>query len=284
MPVAGGGFDQCDTAQAAVAGGRLLVVAVDGVQAANDKPQLEPMLEKSGALPADLGAPETGLADAGCFSAANVAACAAAGIEPLIAMGRQPHHPALAERFATTPSAPENPTPVEAMAHRLETPEGGPLYAQRKHTPEPVFGIVKSALGFRQFSLRGLEGARRVESSDHGVEPEANVRPRRRLNKGSRAKRRAKHRRRQPITTGNSATRHRLGGHRAQLQKNSIQAHKFGTCQHRAWANPEGLRSRSFHCRWGDTSREDNSSDRRNRVRRSHLLSIPVDACARFIY
>lgn len=160
MPVAGGGFDQCYNAQAAVAAGSLLVVAVDVVQAANDKQQVEPMLGKIGALPDDLGAPETLLADAGYFSAANVAACAAAGIEPLIAMGRQPHHPPLAERFEKAPSAPRDPTPVEAMAHRLKTPEGRKLYAQRKHTPEPVFGIVKSALGFRQFSLRGLDKVR----------------------------------------------------------------------------------------------------------------------------
>jgi IS5 family transposase len=118
------------------------------------------MLGKIGALPDDLGAPETLLADAGYFSAANVAACATAGIEPLIALGRQPHHPPLAERFETAPSAPHDPTPVEAMAHRLKTPEGRKLYAQRKHTPEPVFGIVKSALGFRQFSLRGLDKVR----------------------------------------------------------------------------------------------------------------------------
>jgi transposase len=160
MPVAGGGFDQCYNAQAAVAAGSLLVVAVDVVQAANDKQQLEPMLGKIGALPEDLGAPETLLADAGYFSAANVAACAVAGIEPLIALGRQPHHPPLAERFAKAPSAPDDPTPVEAMAHRLKTLEGRKLYAQRKHTPEPVFGIVKSALGFRQFSLRGLDKVR----------------------------------------------------------------------------------------------------------------------------
>ena len=160
MPVAGGGFDQCYNAQAAVAAGSLLVVAVDVVQAANDKQQLEPMLGKIGALPDDLGAPETLLADAGYFSAANVAACAAAGIEPLIALGRQPHHPPLAERFEKAPPAPRDPTPVEAMAHRLKTPEGRKLYAQRKHIPEPVFGIVKSALGFRQFSLRGLNKVR----------------------------------------------------------------------------------------------------------------------------
>ena len=160
MPVAGGGFEQCCNAQAAVAAGSLLVVATDVVQAANDKQQLEPMVSKIAALPEGLGAPETLLADNGYFSAANVAACAAAGIEPLIAPGRQSHHPSLSERFAAAPSAPENPTPVEAMAHRLRMPEGKKLYALRKQTPEPVFGIIKSALGFRQFLLRGLDNVR----------------------------------------------------------------------------------------------------------------------------
>jgi transposase len=160
MPVAGGGFDQCYNAQAAVAAGSLLVVAVDVVQAPNDKQQLEPMLGKIGALPKELGEPETLLADTGYFSAANVDACEKAGIDPLIAMGRQRHHPSLDTRSKEAPPAPENPTPVEAMAHRLKTPEGRSLYALRKHTPEPVFGIIKSALGFRQFSLRGLEKVR----------------------------------------------------------------------------------------------------------------------------
>ncbi len=160
MPVAGGGFDQCYNAQAAVAAGSLLVVAVDVVQAPNDKQQLEPMLGRIGALPEELGEPETLLADTSYFSAANVETCAAAGVEPLIAMGRQPHHPPLAERFEDAPPAPENPTAVEAMAHRLKTPEGRKLYALRKQTPEPVFGIIKSVLGFRQFSMRGLEKAR----------------------------------------------------------------------------------------------------------------------------
>jgi hypothetical protein len=75
-------------------------------------------------------------------------------------MGRQPHHPPLAERFAPAPSAPDDPTPVEAMAHRLKTPEGRKLYPKRKHTPEPVFGIIKSVLGFRQFLLRALDKVR----------------------------------------------------------------------------------------------------------------------------
>ena len=46
------------------------------------------------------------------------------------------------------------------MAYRLQTPEGKKLYALRKQTPEPVFGIIKSALGFRQFLLRGLNQVR----------------------------------------------------------------------------------------------------------------------------
>ena len=160
MPVAGGGFEQCYNAQAAVAAGSLLVVAADVCQAPNDKQQLAPMLGKLAALPVDLGQPETLLADTGYFSAANVQACGAAGIEPLIALGREAHHPSLSERFAEAPPAPDDPTAVEAMAHRLKTLEGSKLYAQRKHTPEPVFGIIKSVLGFRQFLLRGLDKVR----------------------------------------------------------------------------------------------------------------------------
>ena len=160
MPVPGGGFEQCYNAQACVAAGCLLVVATDVVQAANDKRQVEPMLGQLAVLPAELGQVETLLADTGYCSEANVQACAAAGIDPLMAMGRQPHHPPLAECFAPDPPPPEQPTPLEAMAHRLRTQEGRTLYALRKHTPEPVFGIIKAALGFRQFLLRGLDKVR----------------------------------------------------------------------------------------------------------------------------
>jgi hypothetical protein len=118
------------------------------------------MLGMLAVLPEGLGKVETLLADNGYFSAANATACAAAQIKPLIAIGRQPHYPALDERFAEAPPAPENPTPVEAMAHRLKTPDGRKLYALRKQVPEPVFGIIKSVLGFRQFLLRGLDRVR----------------------------------------------------------------------------------------------------------------------------
>src|ERR1700759_1883811 len=118
------------------------------------------MLTKLTALPASLGAVETLLADNGYFSAASVTACTATGIAPLIAMGRETHHPSLAERFAEAPPPPEDPTPLEAMAHRLQTPNGKRLYALRKQIPEPVFGIIKSVLGFRQVLLRGLDKVR----------------------------------------------------------------------------------------------------------------------------
>jgi hypothetical protein len=160
MPLAGGGFGQCYNAQAVVTAGSLLVVATDVVQAPNDKQQLTPMLGKLAGLPETLGRPDTLLADTGYFSAANVTACQAAGIDPLIALEREGHHPSLDERFAAPPPRPDHPTPVEAMAHRLRTSEGRALYAQRKHTPEPVFGIIKSVLGFRQFLLRGLDAVR----------------------------------------------------------------------------------------------------------------------------
>ncbi len=160
MPVADGGFEQCYNAQAVVAAGSLLVVAAEVVQAANDKQQLQLMLNEIAALPDALGKAETLLADNGYFSETNVTACETAKIEPLIAMGRQPHHPSLNERFADASPAPADPTPLEAMAHRLKTQQGKKLYALRKQVPEPVFGIIKSVLGFRQFLLRGLDHVR----------------------------------------------------------------------------------------------------------------------------
>jgi transposase len=160
MPVPGGGFEQCYNAQAVVAAGSLLVVAAEVTQAPNDKQQLEPMLDKLAELPEALGEVGELLADNGYFSEANVNACAAAGIDPVIAMGREAHHPSLEERFAEPPPPPQDPTPLAAMGHRLSTPEGKQRYALRKQIPEPVFGIIKSALGFRQFLLRGLDKVR----------------------------------------------------------------------------------------------------------------------------
>ena len=84
MPVSGGGFEQCYNAQAVVAEGSLLVVAINVVQAPNDKQQLETMLAKINALPENLGKVDVMLGDNGYFSATNVTACVVAEIEPLL--------------------------------------------------------------------------------------------------------------------------------------------------------------------------------------------------------
>lgn len=158
MPVPGGGFEQCYNAQAAVAAESLLVLGTELTQATNDKGQLAPMLEKLQELPAELGEVERLLTDNGYLSEKNVEACAAAGIEPLIALKRERHHASWRERFAAAPKPPRaSATAMEKMRYRLKTPEGRALYGLRKQTPEPVFGIIKSVLGFRQFLLRGLE-------------------------------------------------------------------------------------------------------------------------------
>jgi len=158
MPVAGGGFDQCYNAQAAVATESMLIVAHDLTQAANDKQQLAPIVDQIKALPDEVGRVRDLLADSGYLSEANVDHCAAAGIAPWIALGRERHHRSWRQRFKRAPKAPpDSATPMEKMRHRLKTSEGKALYALRKQTPEPVFGIIKSVMGFRQFSLRGLD-------------------------------------------------------------------------------------------------------------------------------
>jgi transposase len=158
MPVPGGGFDQSYNAQAAVAAGSLLVLAPAVTQATNDKEQLAPMIGKLKGLPKALGRPKRLLADSGYLSAANVERCAAAGIEPLIAIKRDRHHRTWRQRFAAAPKPPPgSATAMQKMVHRLKTPAGRKLYALRKQTPEPVFGIIKATMGFRQFLLRGLE-------------------------------------------------------------------------------------------------------------------------------
>ena len=156
MPVAGGGFEQGYNAQAAVDANSMLVIAPAVTQACNDKEQVEPMLAQLAALPESLGKADTLLADTGYFSAANVAACEKAGIDPYIAVKRENHHQPPLERFAEPMPIAEGSTPVERMAHKLQTRAGRTAYALRKQTVEPVFGIIKSVLGFRQFSLRGL--------------------------------------------------------------------------------------------------------------------------------
>jgi transposase len=151
------GFVQGYNAQAAVDVDTMLVLATTVTPAPNDKQQVKPMLDELGALPEALGTVETLLADNGYFSQDNVQTCVDRNITPLIALGREAHHLPLSERLAPDAPIPETDDPVVKMAGELKTQQGRARYGQRKCTVEPVFGIIKQVMGFRQFSLRGLE-------------------------------------------------------------------------------------------------------------------------------
>jgi len=156
MKVSGGGFEQCYNAQAGVDAATMLVVATGLTQAPNDKQQVAPMIKTLQAQAPLLGEAKTLIADTGYCSADNIQACEEAKMEPLIALAREDHHPHWSERFTEPAPLAADATPMQAMAHRLATQAGRAAYALRKQTVEPVFGIIKSVMGFRQFSLRGL--------------------------------------------------------------------------------------------------------------------------------
>ncbi|MCK9214748.1 MAG: transposase, partial [Rhodoferax sp.] len=125
-------------------------------QAPNDKQQVQPILKVLQDQAPRLGDAHTLIADTGYCSDANVKACMEARMAPLLPLARQDHHPHWRERFTEPAPLAEDATPMQAMVHRLSTIAGRAAYAIRKQTVEPVFGIIKSVLGFRQFSLRGL--------------------------------------------------------------------------------------------------------------------------------
>jgi len=157
MPVSGGGFDQCYNAQASVDTDTMLVVSTHMTQATNDKQEIVPALARLNALPEALGTVTDLLADTGYFSATNVNACVEGSIRPSVAVARDQHHLSVFDRFAPDTPAPITNDPVVLMKHQLTTEAGRALYALRKQTVEPVFGIIKHVMGLRQFSMRGLD-------------------------------------------------------------------------------------------------------------------------------
>lgn len=148
-----GGFSQQYNAQAAVEQASLLIVGTSLSNHANDQHEVEPTLA---AIPVALGNPPAAALDTGYFSEGNVRVLEAAGIEPYIATGRSPHNQGYAAFFAEAGNAPsEDASLKEKMAYKLRTTVGKAIYRRRKCTVEPVFGIIKEVMGFRQFSLRG---------------------------------------------------------------------------------------------------------------------------------
>jgi len=158
MPGSGGGFEQSYNAQASVDIDCGMIITRHVTQQSNDKREVDPTLAQLTAQAEVLGKPTGLLADTGYFSADNVNATAAEGIMPVIASGREPHNPPLAERLVAAPADFEpSGDPVEDMRRNLRTSKGKALYAKRKSTIEPTFGVIKHVQGFRQFLLRGVD-------------------------------------------------------------------------------------------------------------------------------
>jgi len=158
---AGGGqhFEQAYNAQAAVdTEGSMLIVGQYVTNHPNDKRELVPCVASVDPAAREV---DNVSADTGFFSEAAVLEVEANGEGPKVycAVEKQDHHRGVADLLKTAdpPPPPEGATVKETMAHRLKTEAGRAVYKKRKETVEPVFGIIKAVMGFRQFLMRGLE-------------------------------------------------------------------------------------------------------------------------------
>ena len=146
MKRAGGGFDAAYNAQLAVDEAAHIIVAAELTNVANDVAELARMID---AVEANLGqAPVQALADTGYRAEGVFELFAAAETELIVAVGR--------EGKQQVKFDPQKNPHTAAMAAKLQTSEGRSAYRKRKWIAEPPNGWIKSVLGFRQFSLRGL--------------------------------------------------------------------------------------------------------------------------------
>ena len=170
------GWVQGFNAQAAV-NEHGVVLAADVTQDATDFAQCQPMIA---ATQTNLGAASvtepigTMLFDAGYLSEANIIA---EGPTRLIATGKAWR---LRRQQPTSGPPPDNASPIEAMEHRLRTPEGAAIYTKRQHTVEPVFGTIKEQRGYRRFSRRGLRAVQaewQLITAAHNIVKAYHLRP-----------------------------------------------------------------------------------------------------------
>jgi transposase len=156
-------FEQAYNAQASVEIESRLIVGQHLVNAPNDKEQLVPAMDAISPVVESVAAV---LVDNGYYSEAAVTRVESqssprGGSVVYAATGKGTHGRRIAELEDHPDPAPPLPgaSTAEIMAHRLGTRAGKQLYGQRKETVEPVFGIIKEAIGFRRFMLRGLAKA-----------------------------------------------------------------------------------------------------------------------------
>jgi transposase len=158
-----GGFVQAYNAQAAVDAQAQIIVAQDVTQCAVDCGQLVPMTD---AIESNLGRkPEQLSADAGYCSELNLKELESRSIDGYVATGRAKDAVAgtVKGEAAATPLSPQTtdaPTRVDAMRAKIKAGGHASPYRLRKQLPEPVFGQIKQARGFRQFLLRGFANVR----------------------------------------------------------------------------------------------------------------------------
>jgi transposase len=158
-------FEQAYNAQAAVEIESRLIVAAPVVNAPNDKEQLAPTFA---AIVPEAGPVAEVLIDSGFVSEQAVrhieidSAGQPTGVKVLAAVKRDAHGRTVAqlEKRDDPPAPPPEASFIEQMTHRVATKAGRHRYKQRQQTVEPVFGIIKEAMGFRRFSLRGLTKVR----------------------------------------------------------------------------------------------------------------------------
>ena len=146
-----GAFIQAYNAQIAVDEAHQIIVAAAVSNQSPDAEYFEPMLRR---VVGNCDAvPDLVTADSGYFSAGNVRAAEHVGTEPFISVGKQRNDGTQTEPSPVPGHRSEERLRMRAM---LETPRGRRAYARRKATVEPVFGQIRAARRFGQFSFRGL--------------------------------------------------------------------------------------------------------------------------------
>jgi transposase len=153
----GSGFDQCYNAQAGVDHDSRLIVGQSLSNSPNDQMELVKTVDS---IPDEVGTPKNGCADAGYLSETNIDALIEREIDPYIATGREHHHSYLEDKlkgFEVDTEDDQALSKVERMRLKLRSEKGKEIYRYRKMTVEPVFGIIKQAMGFRRFSFRGQD-------------------------------------------------------------------------------------------------------------------------------
>jgi len=152
-------FEQAYNAQAAVdTEGSMLILGRYVTNHANDKRELLPV---SKSIDSKVREVTDICADTGYFSEEAVLTVEKNGEGPTVycAVEKQGHHRTVEDLLLKTEPLPpvDGASVKEQMVYRLKTTEGRNKYKERKETVEPVFGVIKSVLGFRQFMLRGLD-------------------------------------------------------------------------------------------------------------------------------